>query len=191
MEGAASRVLEWLVRRFRINEFNVGAVVALFLPYHETQHWGKMVTILHLGKDPTFKFLIPHQKQAQKPTSPTDLVLPRQALVQAMFRHGDVARFVVGLLGEALKGPKDGSFSRGKFFKTLVAFWAATMHDFVLAHGSNGSKSMSEGTSALVFAAVLDPLSIIPKLKAKAYSKSGKSLKYDNTERDTIVSHRS
>ncbi|KAE9407069.1 hypothetical protein BT96DRAFT_987019 [Gymnopus androsaceus JB14] len=187
MESAASKVLEWFVRRFRINEFNVRAVVALFLPYHETQHWGKMITILHLDKDLTFKFLIPHQKQAQKPTSPADLVLHRRALVQAMFRYGDVARLVVGLLGEAMKGQKDGSFSRGKFFKTLIAFWAATMHDFVLAHGSNGSKGMSEGTSALIFAAVMEPLSIIPKLKAKAHSKSGKSKKYESTERDIVL----
>ncbi|KAF9078300.1 armadillo-type protein [Rhodocollybia butyracea] len=185
LESAASKMLEWLVRRFRVNEFNVRAVVALFLPYHETQHWGKMLTILHLDKEPVFKFLVPHQKQAQKPTSAVDLILPRQALVQAMLRDGDVARLVVGLLSTALKGQTEGSFSRGKYYKTLVAFWAATMHDFVLAHGSNGSKSMSEGTSALVFSAVLQPLSIIPKMKAKA-SKKGKSIKYESIERDTV-----
>ncbi|KAJ3863958.1 armadillo-type protein [Lentinula novae-zelandiae] len=167
LEGAASKVLEWLVRRFRVNEFNVRALVALFLPYHETQNWGKMLTILHLDKEPMFKFLVPHQKQAQKPASQADLVLPRKALVQAMLRNGDIARLVVRLLGEALKGHKDGSFSGGKFFRTLVAFWAATMHDFVLAHGSHGAKGMSEGTSALVFAAIIEP--------------------YDNVERDTIL----
>ncbi|KIK65016.1 hypothetical protein GYMLUDRAFT_39424 [Collybiopsis luxurians FD-317 M1] len=179
LEGAATKILEWLVRRFRVNEFNVRAIIALFLPYHETQHWGKMLTILHLGKESMFKFLVPHQKQAQKPTSSADLILPRQALVQAMLRDGDFARLVVGLLGEALKGPKDGSFSKGKFFRTLVAFWAATMHDFVLA---SGSKGLSEGTSALVFSAVLEPLSVIPKVKSKAK----KSKKYDGIERDTI-----
>ncbi|KAJ4466217.1 armadillo-type protein [Lentinula lateritia] len=187
LEGAASKVLEWLVRRFRVNEFNVRALVALFLPYHETQNWGKMLTILHLDKEPMFKFLVPHQKQAQKPTSQADLVLPRKALVQAMLRNGDIARLVVRLLGEALKGHKDGSFSGGKFFRTLVAFWAATMHDFVLAHGSHGAKGMSEGTSALVFAAVIEPLSAIPKFKQKANPKSGKGQKYDNVERDTIL----
>ncbi|KAJ3917389.1 hypothetical protein F5877DRAFT_44742 [Lentinula edodes] len=180
LEGAASKVLEWLVRRFRVNEFNVRALVVLFLPYHETQNWGKMLTILHLDKEPMFKFLVPHQKQAQKPTSQADLVLPRKALVQAMLRNGDIARLVVRLLGEALKGHKDGLFSGGKFFRTLVAFWAATMHDFVLAHGSHGAKGMSEGTSALVFAAIIEPLSAIPKFKPKANSKSGKGERYDN-----------
>ncbi|KAJ3784963.1 armadillo-type protein [Lentinula aff. detonsa] len=187
MESAASKVLEWLVRRFRVNQFNVRALVALFLPYHETQHWGKMLTILHLNKEPILKFLVPHQKQAQQPTSQADLVLPRQALVQAMLRHTDVARFIVRLLGEALKGHKNGSFSSGRFFRTLVAFWAATVHDFILVHGSNDAKGMSEGTSALVFAAVIEPLSVIPKFKTKTSSKMGKSQSYDSVERDTIL----
>ncbi|KAJ4481176.1 hypothetical protein J3R30DRAFT_3464943 [Lentinula aciculospora] len=187
LEGAASKVLEWLVRRFRVNEFNVCALVALFLPYHETQNWGKILIILHLTKEPIFKFLIPHQKQAQKPTSEADLVLPRRALVQAMLRHTDVARLVVRLLGEALKEYKDCAFSGGRFFKTLVAFWAATMHDFIVAHGSNEAKSMSDGTSALVFAAVIEPLSVISKLKVKANSKNGMSKTYDNVERDTVL----
>jgi hypothetical protein len=32
----------------RINEFNVEDVLALFLPYHESPHFAKMLTILHL-----------------------------------------------------------------------------------------------------------------------------------------------
>ena len=32
---------------FRINEFNVEAMLSLFLPYHETPHFAKVVTILH------------------------------------------------------------------------------------------------------------------------------------------------
>jgi hypothetical protein len=32
---------------FRINEFSVEAMLSLFLPYHETPHFAKVVTILH------------------------------------------------------------------------------------------------------------------------------------------------
>ena len=32
----------------RINEFNVEATLALFLPYHESPHFAKMITILHI-----------------------------------------------------------------------------------------------------------------------------------------------
>jgi U3 small nucleolar RNA-associated protein 10 len=63
MDSPTSRALEWLVRRFRqvpprrhvrsatslrINEFNVAAVLALFLPYHESPHFVKMLSILHI-----------------------------------------------------------------------------------------------------------------------------------------------
>lgn len=65
MENPTGKVLEWLVRRFRcvyvtqmfvdaqnqairINEFNLDAVLSLFLPYHESPHFAKMVTILHV-----------------------------------------------------------------------------------------------------------------------------------------------
>lgn len=42
--------MQWLVltSRFRINEFSVEDVLALFLPYHETPHFAKMLTILHI-----------------------------------------------------------------------------------------------------------------------------------------------
>lgn len=65
MEMPTGRVLEWLVRRFRcvllallqsvealkksrINEFNVEDVLTLFLPYHDTPHFAKMVSILRV-----------------------------------------------------------------------------------------------------------------------------------------------
>ena len=33
---------------FRIHEFNVQQVMALFLPYHESPHFVKMITILQI-----------------------------------------------------------------------------------------------------------------------------------------------
>ena len=65
MEAPAGKIIEWLVRRFRcvillfnvkqnswegffrINEFNVEAMLSLFLPYHETPYFAKVVTILY------------------------------------------------------------------------------------------------------------------------------------------------
>lgn len=32
----------------RINEFNIDAVLALILPYHESPHFVKMLSILHI-----------------------------------------------------------------------------------------------------------------------------------------------
>ncbi|KAJ7884545.1 hypothetical protein B0H14DRAFT_3742152 [Mycena olivaceomarginata] len=36
--------------RCRINEFNVEPILALFLPYHESPHFAKMLSILHINK---------------------------------------------------------------------------------------------------------------------------------------------
>ncbi|KAJ1984272.1 snoRNA-binding rRNA-processing protein utp10 [Dimargaris cristalligena] len=33
---ATAKVLEWLIRRYRVNEFNVSALVRAFIPYHQT-----------------------------------------------------------------------------------------------------------------------------------------------------------
>jgi len=64
LESPTSKALEWVIRRFRfafytvckmlgsfhirVNEFNVDGVMALFLPYHETAQFAKMVSILHV-----------------------------------------------------------------------------------------------------------------------------------------------
>lgn len=33
---------------YRVNEFNIEAILTVFLPYHESPHFAKMVTILHI-----------------------------------------------------------------------------------------------------------------------------------------------
>ena len=64
MDAPSGKVLEWLVRRFRyveyygcwtrshpsrrIHEFNVDHVLTLFWPYHESPHFTKMLTVLHI-----------------------------------------------------------------------------------------------------------------------------------------------
>jgi hypothetical protein len=37
-----------MVDVFRIHDFNVQQVLALFLPYHESPHFAKMITILQI-----------------------------------------------------------------------------------------------------------------------------------------------
>lgn len=48
LDSPTGKVIEWLVRRFRIHEFNVQAILALFLPYQESPHFAKMLSILHI-----------------------------------------------------------------------------------------------------------------------------------------------
>ncbi|KAK0216141.1 armadillo-type protein [Armillaria fumosa] len=137
MEAPTTKIIEWLVRRFRINEFNVESVLSLFLPYHESPHFAKMVTILHIRPNSTWSFLIPFKKAAQS--------VPRMALVKEMFTNSDVSRFIANLLPAATKG--------GYSHRSLLAFNAAALHDFMLH-----SKVLDDGTLAYLLPALLEPL---------------------------------
>ncbi|KAF8578875.1 ARM repeat-containing protein [Ramaria rubella] len=117
LEAPTSKALEWVVRRFRVHEFNVDAIMALFLPYHETVHFAKIVSILHVKESSLWSFLSP-LKAAGKP-------LPRSILVDEMVVNVDLVRFVVGLLPEALR--------TGRTFRTLTGFTASITMDY-LAH---------------------------------------------------------
>ncbi|ESK96722.1 u3 small nucleolar RNA-associated protein 10 [Moniliophthora roreri MCA 2997] len=139
MEAPTGKVIEWLVRRFRINEFNVEDILALFLPYHETPHFAKMNTILHIKPNTTWSFLLPFKSAAQS--------VPRIALVSEMTKNTVAARFIASLLPNAIK--------EERAHRTLIAFNAATLCDFITR-----SKSLDEGTLAYLLPALVDPLQI-------------------------------
>ncbi|OAX34660.1 hypothetical protein K503DRAFT_428951 [Rhizopogon vinicolor AM-OR11-026] len=136
MEAPTSKVLEWLVRRFRINEFNVDAVLSLFFPYHESPHFVKMLSILHISPSSIFVFMLPF-KSAATP-------LARSSIVKAMAANQAVARYIASLLPTAIRG----SYSH----RTLVAFNAATMHDYIATR-----PALDEGTLAFLLSALLAP----------------------------------
>ncbi|KAI6126293.1 hypothetical protein EDD16DRAFT_1553513 [Pisolithus croceorrhizus] len=142
MEAPTGKVLEWLVRRFRINEFNVDAVLTLFLPYHESPHFVKMLSILHIPPTSRFSFLLAF-KSAAKPLS-------RSALVKEMVSSVEVARFTAELLPTAV----ECSYSH----HTLLAFNAATMHDYI-----SSVPRLDDGMLAFILPALLTPLQTTSK----------------------------
>lgn len=48
LDRSTGKCLEWLVRRFRIHQYNVEMVLAAFMPYHETQEFARMLQLLNL-----------------------------------------------------------------------------------------------------------------------------------------------
>jgi len=62
-----------------------------------------------------------------------------------MLRNSDVTRFVSSILPNALKG--------GYAHRTMIAFNAASLHDFIVR-----SKSLDEGTVAFLLPAALESL---------------------------------
>lgn len=71
-----------------------------------------------------------------------------------MLKNQDLARFVVALLPTAIK--------KGLTHHVLLAFNAATLHDFI-----KRSKTINEGTVAYLLPALLEPLQQKPKKLSK------------------------
>eukprot|EP00892_Ulva_mutabilis_P002157 jgi/Ulvmu1/11942/UM082_0021.1 len=70
---AATTVLEYLVRKYRIHEVNVGKVLACFAPYHATAEFARLVQISTISGT-VFHFL--------EGTKNTGAVVPRTAIVK-------------------------------------------------------------------------------------------------------------
>lgn len=139
LDAAAGKALEWLVRRFRIHEFNVDAVLRLFLPYHESPHFAKMLNILHVETSPTWAFLEPFKNAAKS--------LPRAAFVTEMRKTTSVARFVASIHPDTVKA--------GCSSDAVISFNASVFLDFFAAADA---RVLNEETLAFLLPALVLPL---------------------------------
>lgn len=105
---AAGKTVEWLLRRFRVNEFNIDALLTCALPYHETTEFGRLASLLRLEPSHPFSFLT----QYRRPHRP----LPRAHLLQRLLQDP-------ALLAPAILGPVRASASaRVPRFRALSAY---------------------------------------------------------------------
>ncbi|CEH15819.1 Uncharacterized conserved protein [Ceraceosorus bombacis] len=132
-----SKCLEWLVRRFRIYEFNTLALVGVFLPYHQTSQFARMLQIVKLEDHAPLAFLKPLQKRGTP--------LPSSVLVAAFLGPAhttpslDTLRFITSLLP-----PNSGHAHRA-----LVSFWTATLSQLCLRWaGTLSSGEMSASNAS-------------------------------------------
>ena len=71
----AMKAVEWLVRRFRVQEYNTQSMLLTFLPYHTSHLFPTLLSILPDHLPPSFSFLHPYVASLQSP--------PRHAIVGA------------------------------------------------------------------------------------------------------------
>ncbi|KAI0790983.1 hypothetical protein C8Q75DRAFT_805854 [Abortiporus biennis] len=157
LDAPTGKVLEWLVRRFRINEFNVEGVLALFLPYHESPHFVKMLSILHLKETSPFSSLIP----CKSTTTP----LSRSSLVKILLQkiNSDFARFAVTLLSAALRSEGLSAVHRG-----LIGFHTSILLSFLkTSQEQNSAGLLNAETVALILSAAIDPLQLCAESHAE------------------------
>ncbi|KAF2497168.1 hypothetical protein BU16DRAFT_508085 [Lophium mytilinum] len=67
----AQKALEWLVRRFRIHEYNTDIVILTFLPFHAIPIFTTLLSILPAKTSPTFRFLQPYMSSLANPQRAT------------------------------------------------------------------------------------------------------------------------
>ncbi|KAK8873259.1 armadillo-type protein [Apiospora arundinis] len=73
--------VEWLVRRFKIHEYNTVALITTFLPYHTELFFVKLLTILPANLPNQYRFLDPYVR--------TRAALPKSVLVLQATNHSE------------------------------------------------------------------------------------------------------
>lgn len=122
LSRSAAKCVEWLVRRFAVHVHVPRVVVHVFLPYHTTPQFARMLQLLPVDREPALRFLAP-VKQAQTP-------LPTSLLLHAMAADDDVLRLVA-----QTQAPADVPERR-----VPVTFWTATLVQFCVQLGAPASR---------------------------------------------------
>ncbi|KAM3422575.1 U3 small nucleolar RNA-associated protein 10 [Cercospora zeina] len=105
----AMKAMEWLVRRFRVQEYNTEAVLFTFLPYHASHIFPTLLSIMPEQLPPNFRFLYPYVNSLQSP--------PRHAIVAAASNQSALfsafSQYVLGVAKLKYQQPM------------LLGFWAS------------------------------------------------------------------
>ncbi|KAF2230999.1 hypothetical protein EV356DRAFT_579615 [Viridothelium virens] len=105
----AHKAVEWLVRRFRIHEYNTQITILTFLPYHESHIFLGLLSILPANIPPTCRFLYPYIKSLVNP--------PRSTIVYTIGHNTPTFT--------AFNKYVTGVAKAGQHSSTLLAFWAS------------------------------------------------------------------
>ncbi|GAA5867626.1 hypothetical protein JCM8547_001319 [Rhodosporidiobolus lusitaniae] len=143
----AGIVLEWLVRRFRVQELNVPGLIGLFLPYHTTPHFASGLNLIPESTltNSIFVSLFP----AKKSLAP--IALPDLIDLLPPFSSSTSARPVLDFI---LRLPLDFLASEQVPHRALTAFWLQLLAGYLDRAGSR----LPDGERAAVLSTVLEVL---------------------------------
>ncbi|GAP90048.1 putative BP28CT domain-containing protein [Rosellinia necatrix] len=109
------KAIEWLIRRFRIHEYNTTTVISTFLPYHTIPAFVTLLSILPSDLPPVFKFLDPYIKSLVSP--------PRAVFVHRAIHHLDFLSTLSTYTLETCRAQRH--------YPALISFWAGIMTEAV------------------------------------------------------------
>ncbi|KAI0023123.1 armadillo-type protein [Xylariomycetidae sp. FL0641] len=111
----AIKAVEWLIRRFRIHEYNATTLISTFLPYHTIPAF---VTLLSILPDPlpsVYRFLHPYVKSLAQP--------PRAVLVHQAINHFDFLSTISTYTLDTCRAQQQ--------YPALISFWGGIMTEAV------------------------------------------------------------
>nr|XP_019009268.1 uncharacterized protein I206_05916 [Kwoniella pini CBS 10737]OCF48049.1 hypothetical protein I206_05916 [Kwoniella pini CBS 10737] len=143
---AGGKCIEWLVRRFRVHEMNAETLLQVFLPYHESPNFPRILSILTLPQTSTYYApFFPLIKNAQPVSRSYITTTISPARDKSLKLLGDVATMVQQAVKEQA------------VHRSLLTFWTATMVDLVES-GKQG-KGIHEGLVKIMVEAFVTILS--------------------------------
>ncbi|KAJ1720720.1 snoRNA-binding rRNA-processing protein utp10 [Coemansia erecta] len=151
----AGKALEWLIRRFRIEEFNAKDILAAIMPYHETKAFLTMLTIIRFSTEDMgeFGFLVAQRKARR--------LLDRATLLAQCVIDRSVMAFICQGVFRASR--------KGLDYTAQHSFYAALMSQYI---GQLGE--VTDATIQFVMPLVLDGLSLDSRdAQAAAYMALG------------------
>ncbi|KAM5482154.1 snoRNA-binding rRNA-processing protein utp10 [Microsporum canis] len=104
----AVKAVDWLIRRFRVHEYNTGFLLLTFLPYHTTPLFLNLLSILPDNLNTTFKVLHPYKRSLVLP--------PRGSIVHSAATNKE---FFSALNSYVMQASKARAHYQG-----LISFWA-------------------------------------------------------------------
>ncbi|KAK3375123.1 hypothetical protein B0H63DRAFT_452930 [Podospora didyma] len=111
----AIKAVEWLIRRFRIHEFNTQILITTFLPYHTIPAFVTLLSILPPKIPGEYRFLDPYIRSLTAP--------PRAAIVQQATAHPELLSEVSQYTLESCRNKHE--------YPGLVSFWGGLMTEAV------------------------------------------------------------
>ncbi|KAJ4462606.1 putative ARM repeat superfamily protein [Paratrimastix pyriformis] len=91
VQSGAQKVLEYLIGAFQVHIYNVGEVLACFMPYHETELFPRILKVLNLQSWPQFA---PFKKQ--------NIPMPKQSLIDGCMKDERLMQFVFTIMKRAI-----------------------------------------------------------------------------------------
>ncbi|KAH8673730.1 hypothetical protein BX600DRAFT_410436 [Xylariales sp. PMI_506] len=111
----AVKSIEWLIRRFRIHEYNTALLLSTFLPYHTIPAFVTLLSILPSNIPNEYRFLAPYIRSSTP--------LPRAVLVHQATHHPE---FLAAISEYALE-----SCRNQQQYPSLISFWGGIMIEAV------------------------------------------------------------